>query len=1656
VTIRASAAKLDGMNKKNSHLEPFFDIPYYHDYLSPELARHLLAGATPVRGVSGLSEVGSGGGLETTEALGFLVELYGVLQPALARLLRNRAADRKFMDERVKACYEYNRVINRDFSDHNYKTIIGLEDADGRIVIGPKSSHYCAKGGEQVAPIPEFLRGPHVTLFGPPDSVKLSINAMNAYHRKLKGEPKIVEDLLASQTFSPKWGADDEDSKTPLRQDLIESAVNLTACFEGTLTLKEEIRTYELAKTRLSAPLKRFPGLALPSTFLFYNGKPLPLHLYDFALHIFQNWHNPESLTFYVPKLENEEEARYIHQMISTAEAMVKARNPSYTLGTVRVMIVLENPRAILRTHEIMDELFPYFVGASLGWHDYLASTARLFKEDANYRIPVKVDPNIVIKYIKASHSMLADVVGSRGGIKVGGMYGILPLHGDLSSPSFQVTLKGYFKDVITQLKRDLTGFWVAHPDFVRLGLAIVEAWNQHQKGQSTSLFTLTKEIFSDGYREEVDQFIRGDDIAGLDPNDPNYVRALLVADIKVSDTIANNHPDEIRYNVFQSLQYLTDWLCGNGCVALPTIIDGIPVRVMDDLATAERSRWEVWHEIYHGRFAVEEFLTIAHEEMRFIRKDLSDTQKIVQVKWDERTSKWYPVAFKIMIQLMTAKKPVEFATELLMPFTVDEIRRSPEPWTAATKIDGRKFQVDEYTDRWNYYFERCGCPRFAREMAGLHVTDLAAGEASVMSFSKQEMMQAASFHGDIGESPKTLDHQARNEQHLVSVEESSIKSELKAAAASYLSKFGFKFLVSASGRSAKDLLTILQARLNHTPDQEITNAKEALWQIARKRILERDVDSSTTGILDELTALAKKYRLVGAQIAVANPFGQQTFCIGEAVKGQRPVTTGTLFELASLSKTVATAFACDYFASRNILLSQPVNELLASTKSPFRLATNTKTDENAQWADEVTIAHLMSHNGLNMHYVKGFTTATGIPAATELLLHGPKHGYEPVDVISKPGTKFQYSGAGFIVLEHLIESLEGLGGKASKSSIQELTAPYLRAMGLSHLTFQQNNIDAQDYADGYFDDDRTMPGGRLLFPAFAAGAMGTATDMLSFLRHLGKAFSCINGSGGIRHDTAVLMLHGRDRGCREFMGCDMGLGVFVAEMGDNRVAIHQGANDGFRAIYIYVFSGPDTGKGFVILCNADNRGVMFISEVARVLLKSLNMTGLDFSKVTESFDYSRLSQEQIVNLGYKHLIFNAFESTLPEKIVIHGPRCRLADCNLLTEARILTVSNQKFARAENLFSPYEPVFDPELFGRQGKIMDSWESVRHNELSCDTLDLKLKSAGEIQFVVISTKFHDGNQPQFVRLLGRSGAKDPWTEFVGKISMDGHASRHLRLEQPTKSFDEIRVEMYPDGGLTRVGLYGALPETLRSGFVSVSSSKCVRFSDEIPKTRKPLTIAYLPRPDEVLENLKRVSTINAPCDYACAAFGGQLIRATNEHYGPAVQVISPYPPIHMFDGLESSRSRVPGHYEEVVVKLGRKIKIARIVIDFKFFTNNNPVAIVLFALVDGSWIDLSGTVPVKAFAANQKEILIGRDTESEQIMLRTLPDGGVNRIHVYESVPIVQEHIDPSNLPPRETSYSLSPLKPLHLAMLGSAAANRIRPSCYRESSWQSS
>ncbi len=651
------------------------DLPPYLRFLPRPLLERLARDYDEVPGVAGL-RVAPGlvrdfPRLMSPEVLALVVEVYRQVRAELGRVLAARETDRAFIDAETLACAARNRAAGRGIQDAEYETVVGKRDATGRVVVGPLPEKCVDLTPVEV---PAYLRGEQVTLFGPPDSARMAINAMNALHRRRPGEPALVAELVTASRQVPRWGADSEDSKTPRLRDLLTASENLAACCDGTLafTDPQSGRVYRLATSGLARPIKRVAGLALPDGHVLLDGSPLPLHLIELVQHVWLNRARPEALCVYFPKLENEDEAAYLATLIRTTEAAVRARDPLYERGSVRVMVVFENPRAIFRIQEMAAALRPYFVGGSLGWHDFLASTARLFRHDPNYRIPVKADPNIVIRHIRESHRILVRDLGRIGALKLGGMYGVL--FADDDPASFAVSMVGFVRDVVTQLGRGLDGFWVAHPDFVRIGIALVEAWRRRDR-EGLTMEALVRALVPD--EDELAKllpFVFGPDIPGLDERDPRYVRAVLAAELGASDVIANDDPEEVRYNVFQALQYLCDWLCGNGCVALPATMksargEDVFVRIMDDLATTERSRWELWAEVHHGRVAPASFDRILTEELAFLRAGVSTALKRVQVRWEGAAATAYPEAAKILRGLVLSETPPEFVTEVLLPY---------------------------------------------------------------------------------------------------------------------------------------------------------------------------------------------------------------------------------------------------------------------------------------------------------------------------------------------------------------------------------------------------------------------------------------------------------------------------------------------------------------------------------------------------------------------------------------------------------------------------------------------------------------------------------------------------------------------------------------------------------------------------------------------------------------------------------------------------------------------------------------------------------------------------------------------------------------------------------------------------------------------------
>jgi len=581
--------------------------------------------------------------------------------------------------------------------------------------------------------------------------------------------------------------------------------------------------------------------------------------------------------------------------------------------------------------------------------------------------------------------------------------------------------------------------------------------------------------------------------------------------------------------------------------------------------------------------------------------------------------------------------------------------------------------------------------------------------------------------------------------------------------------------------------------------------------------------------------------------------------------------------------------------------------------------------------------------------------------------------------------------------LQHIIEEFEN-------KPVSELCEPFLRQIGISEdLVFQQH-VSGRDVAHGYSDNGETIEGTRKMFPSFAAGALGTPTAMTKFLEVLSKAYNNVEGCGPISHDTACLMLRATDKGCFDFMGVKMGLGIFVGEAGDNRFAIHQGANDGFRAIFCYCFAGPQSGYGFSIFANGDNKAMFLIAQASCEILKHMAIDGIDSSKFQSQVSLDGISQEEIVNIGYKELVFSAFSPTLPPKIVDQNPEDPLSEFNLAIEATVTKVSNQRFARAENVFSATIPKFDPELFCAMGKVMDSWESARHNEQEFDILEAGLKMPAKIQYVLISTKYHLGNQVEFVELYFKTVEKNEWILALPKLKLDGHSEIRVSLEENIKNLDvsDVRIHAFPDGGLTRVGLFGSnLPHELRPSFLPAEQAQCIRYTEEIPHTKKPLQLLYTPSEEEVEENVKQL--INGQeFDALSLAYGGKLVSVTNEHYGPAAQVLSPYMPLSMHDGFESARSRVPGHKEILILKLCTPQVVHRIELDFTYFVNNNPRSVEIYGRLSdsSSWITIVMETNVKPFAANKKAFSVLCQEKLSEIKLVAIPDGGVNRVKAF--------------------------------------------------------
>lgn len=282
---------------------------------------------------------------------------------------------------------------------------------------------------------------------------------------------------------------------------------------------------------------------------------------------------------------------------------------------------------------------------------------------------------------------------------------------------------------------------------------------------------------------------------------------------------------------------------------------------------------------------------------------------------------------------------------------------------------------------------------------------------------------------------------------------------------------------------------------------------------------------------------LSKHPEVPGATIAIMEQYNVSSVTTGFArVATHEDFTSDHFIQCASLSKTIAAAFSHEYFYSKGVSMTTSVNELLRSHGSTWLI----ESTDDAYLAEDVTLSMLLNHTALGMHYVYGIPLNGRVPTPLELVSgKANEHGYEYLRLERPAGTSFSYSGGGFVVMQYLLELIEG-------KPIEEITRSFLDSCGLKDFTFSQlTAAPGTTFAYGHKHDKNRgfIEVEPLVFPPLAAGALCTPTALATFLCTLAKAYRDPAGCGGISHRTAVHMLspqYSLDLGAIDFMGAEV------------------------------------------------------------------------------------------------------------------------------------------------------------------------------------------------------------------------------------------------------------------------------------------------------------------------------------------------------------------------------------------------------------------------------------------------------------------------------------------------------------------------------------
>jgi CubicO group peptidase (beta-lactamase class C family) len=357
-------------------------------------------------------------------------------------------------------------------------------------------------------------------------------------------------------------------------------------------------------------------------------------------------------------------------------------------------------------------------------------------------------------------------------------------------------------------------------------------------------------------------------------------------------------------------------------------------------------------------------------------------------------------------------------------------------------------------------------------------------------------------------------------------------------------------------------------------------------WAIARKHIagwvsvwllLAGSVISRADKVDDSTEAVMEKRHITGLSMAVIQD-GKIIKAKGYGLAdkgGSLPVTTTTLFQAGSVSKSVAALGALHLVEQGKLALDTDVNKTLQTWKVPENEFTKTK---------KVTLRRLLSHNaGLTVHGFPGYALDQPLPTLVQVLDGAKPANTAPIRVDIEPGSKLRYSGGGYTVMQQMIIDATG------KSFPRFMQESVLTPLGMADSTYAQPLPEqrAGDTAAGYYGNGKPVKGRWHVYPEMAAaGLWTTASDLARF---------AIGIQQSLAGESNPVISQSMTRQMLTDQGESDGLGVFLLGKGETLRFVHNGRDEGFDAVMMAYAKG---GQGAVILINVnDDSGV-----VARVL----------------------------------------------------------------------------------------------------------------------------------------------------------------------------------------------------------------------------------------------------------------------------------------------------------------------------------------------------------------------------------------------------------------------------------------------------------------------